>query len=394
MEFVNYIERGLVDRVEAQLARGKSVLLLGPRQTGKTTLLDRLQVDLRVNLVDVTQRQRYEADPGQLAGELAALPTRKAKVPRVILDEIQKVPALLDVVQAHVDKKAAQFILSGSSARKLRRGGANLLPGRIVALRLDPLTFDEFPAQSLDDLLRYGSLPAICTESNAAHREEDLRSYVQTYLEEEVRAEAIVRSVGSFARFLELAALESGNLVSFRALSQQIGVSHTTVAAYYEILEDCLVAERVDPLTESKTRKKLTKSSRWLMFDLGVRRLAAGEGIRLTPDRLGQLFEQFVGLELIRLSRRDHPGTSVHFWRDSDGPEVDWVVRRGDRLVPIEVKWTTTPGVRDVRHLRVFLDEHRTAAEAFVICRVPRPVKIENKILALPWQDLRRVFEG
>jgi predicted AAA+ superfamily ATPase len=388
---MDYIRRQLASRLEAQLARGKSILLLGPRQTGKTTMLARVPVDLRIDLIDPAVRQRYEAAPGQLAGELAALPARSGRPPRVVLDEIQKVPALLDVVQGMVDKRAAQFILSGSSARKLRRGGANLLPGRVVAMRLDPLTLDEMENPQLDDLLRYGSLPAMVREGNPTHRDDDLRSYVQTYLEQEVRAEAIVRSVGSFARFLELAALESGNLVSFRALSQQVGVAHTTIASYFEILEDCLVAERVDPLSESKTRKKLTKSSRWILFDLGVRRLAADEGVKLKPERLGQLFEQFVGLELIRVARRDFPHARVQFWRDADGVEVDWVVRTPDGMVPVEVKWNTMPTARDARHLRVFMDEYRAAA-AFVICRVPRPVRIESKIMALPWQDMRRVF--
>ena len=394
MERMNYITRRLRGTVEAQLERGKSVLLLGPRQTGKTWLLEQLDVDVRLDLMDVAQRQRYEADPGQLAGEVAALPARRGKVPRVVIDEVQRAPALLDVVQGLVDRRAAQFLLSGSSARKLRRGGANLLPGRIVTLRLDPFTIDELPAADLDDLLIFGALPAIYSESNRAHRELDLRSYVQVYLEEEVRAEALVRNVGSFARFLPLAALESGNLVSFRALSQQIGVSHTTIAAFYEILVDCLVAERVEPLTESKTRKRLTKSCRWLLFDLGVRRLAADEAVKLTPQRLGQLFEQFVGLELIRVARRDFPDVRVHFWRDADGPEVDWVLRRGDTLVPIEVKWTDVPQARDMRHLRVFLDEYSAAREAYVICRVPRPVRLADGVLALPWQDLRRVFGG
>jgi predicted AAA+ superfamily ATPase len=201
-----------------------------------------------------------------------------------------------------------------------------------------------------------------------------------------------VRSIGSFGRFLELAALESGGIVSFRELSQHVGVSHTAIASYYEILEDCLVAERVDPLTRSRTRKRLTRSPRWLLFDLGVRRLAANEGTRLAPDRLGMLFEQLIGLELIRRVRRDHPGTRLHFWRVPQGPEVDWVLARDGELVPIETKWTTSPEPRQARHLRVFLDEYKTARIAYLVCRTPRRVQIEERIVALPWQDLEAVF--
>jgi len=388
MGLMSYIPRRLEPEIGHTLARGKSVLLLGPRQTGKTTLLERLAADLRLSLVVPATRQRYERDPGQLLGEIAALHEQSRKRSLVVLDEVQKVPALLDVVQAAIDGKLALFVLCGSSARKLRRGGAvNLLPGRLVTLRLDPLALDELPSADLNTLLLDGSLPGIRTVERAADREVDLESYVETYLEEEVRAEALVRNLGGFARFLELAGLESGNLVSFRALSQDVGVSHTTIAGFYEILEDCLVAERVDPLTRSRTRKKLTRSSRHIIFDLGVRRLCAREGRRLSRDRLGQLFEQFVGLELIRLTRCV-PGAAVRFWRDPDGPEVDWLIDYRGKYLPIETKWTDTPSLRHARHLRIFLDEYPNAPRGIVVCRVPRRMRLADRVDALPWQEL------
>lgn len=386
------IARRLAPLLERHLTRGKSILLLGPRQTGKTTLLASVRADLRLSFVDPAVRQRYERNPGLLAAEVAALPRTRGRVPRIVLDEVQKVPALMDAVQGLIDGKRGQFVLCGSSARKLRRGDANLLPGRVVTLHLDPLTVDELNRPDLDALLRYGSLPAIWTTPSDADRETDLASYVSGYLEEEVRAEALVRSVGSFARFLELAALESGGIVTFRELAQHIGVVHTTISSYYEILEDCLVAERVDPLTRSRTRRKLTRSSRWILFDLGVRRLAANEGRRLTPDRLGQLFEQMIGLELIRRTRRDLPGSRVHFWRVPQGPQVDWVVAREGALVPIETKWSEAPGLRDAHHLDLFLDEYREAETAYVVCRAPRRFRITDRIIALPWQDLGEVL--
>lgn len=296
-------------------------------------------------------------------------------------------------MQVAIDGQHAQFVLSGSSARKLRRGRVNLLPGRIVGLRLDPLCLEELRGADLPSLVLFGSLPGIAMVPEPADREVDLESYVQTYLEEEVRAEALVRSLGLFSRFLELAGLESGNIVSFRALSQEIGVSHTTIASFYEILGDCLVAERVDPLTQSKTRKKLTRSSRYLIFDMGVRRLCAGEGARLSATRMGQLFEQFVGLELIRAARLRGPGTTISFWRDPDGPEVDWVIVGGDRYVPIEVKWTDAPTARDARHVQVFLDEYPSASAGFVVCRSPRRLRLADRIQALPWQELPAAFE-
>lgn len=189
-----------------------------------------------------------------------------------------------------------------------------------------------------------------------------------------------------------LAGLESGNIVSFRGLSQELGNTHTTVAGFYEILHDCLVAERIDPLTRSRTRKKLTKSSRYLVFDMGVRRLCANEGTRPHRDRLGQLFEQFVGLELLRQSRIAQHETHVRFWRDPDGPEVDWVIERRGELRPVEVKWTDAPDRRDARHLETFLAEYPEAHRGFIVCQTPRPVKISERVTALPWQDLGSVL--
>ena len=163
------------------------------------------------------------------------------------------------------------------------------------------------------------------------------------YLEEEVRAEAFVRNLGTFARFLELAAADSGRIANFRNLSREIGIAHTTIAAYYGVLEDCLVAERIDPIVKSRTRKKLTRSPKFLLFDLGLRRACAREGRRLSAESMGGLLEQWTGLELVRILRSSGLPWRLRFWRDPDGPEVDWVIEAEDRLIPIEVKWTENP---------------------------------------------------
>jgi predicted AAA+ superfamily ATPase len=314
--------------------------------------------------------------------------------PLVIVDEVQKVPALLDVGQDLIDRRKAQFIFTGSSARKLRRGrDVNLLPGRVVALRLDPLLLEEAPRTELRPCVLFGALPAIRTATRDADRETDLRSYVETYLEEEIRQEALVRNVGAFGRFLELAALSSGTIVNYTRVSQDVGVSAVTIQAYYEILLDCLVAERVDPITRSTSRKKLTKASRYLLFDLGVRRLAAREGMRPHPERLGEIFEQFVGLELIRFCRLHAPDARVMFWRDPDGPEIDWVVVRRGTHLPIEVKLTQRPTERDAKHLQVFMNEYR-AGEGLVVCSVPRAARLSKGVTAIPWQDLPAIMHA
>jgi predicted AAA+ superfamily ATPase len=378
------------------LERQKSVLLLGPRQTGKTTLVESLQPDLLLNFLRPEVRQRYERSPQLLGAEVEALAERaRGRKPLVVLDEVQRVPELVNSVQDLVDRRLARFVLTGSSARKLRRGpGVNLLPGRLLPLRLDPLSLAERVPPTLEEALLYGSLPGMALAEDAAMREEDLRAYTTLYLEEEVRAEALVRNLGRFSRFLQLAALEAGNISHFRGIAQELGVPHTTVAGYYEILEDCLIAERIEALSASRTRKKLTKSPRYLFFDLGVRRAAADEGRRLPRRVLGALFEQFVGLELLRATREVSTNLKLCFWRDPDGPEVDWIVVGDDRWMPVEVKWTDAPTERDTRHLQTFLSEYSKAREGVVVCRTPRRFKIAPKITAVPWQEIHSLVKN
>ncbi len=393
METMKYIPRLLEGRIRHTIERGKSVLLMGARQTGKTTLARQFKSDLSISFVQPDVRQRYEKAPHLLKSEVEAIaPDVNGKRPLVILDEIQKVPVILDVVQDMIDRGVANFILTGSSARKLRRGAqVNLLPGRVVAFRMDPFSLREFPAKDLAERLLYGSLPGILVVQALPDRETDLGAYVTTYLEEEIRAEAVVRNIGDFARFLELAASESGGIINLRKLSQEIGVSHTTIGAYYQILEDCLIAERIEPLTHSKTRKKLTKSDKYLFFDLGVRRLAAREGTKLSRDTMGLVFEQFIGLELLRSAHTNGKGDKLRFWRDPDGPEVDWVVDADGVYTPIEVKWTENPASADIRHLEVFLSEYKTAGTGYLVCRVPRKAKLSDRIFAIPWQSIDEI---
>ncbi len=326
-----------------------------------------------------------------LIREVESLKASKGSKPLVIVDEIQKVPALMDSVQYLIDKNIAQFILTGSSTRKLsRQKNINLLPGRVIQLRLDPLSLQELSVElpSEEDFLIYGSLPAIRLEQDPHIREEELDSYVDLYLEDEIRAEALVRDIGSFENFLRLAATESGNIVNFDKISQDVGRARTTLASYYQILEDCLIAERVTPYTESLSRRKLIKSPKYLLFDLGLRRLPAEEPSVLPEKYLGALFEQFVGLELIRWARLQQTKTSVHFWKDSAGPEVDWILRRHDSLLPIEVKWTDNPSLRDAKHVELFLKDYPLAKMGYVVCRVKQPQMLTSGIEAISWKDL------
>lgn len=393
---MTYIPRKIEKVIQQYLKRGWSILLLGPRQTGKTTLLDQLSVDLTISFAMPDVRLQYELDVGLLINTVSTLAKQIKKKPLIIVDEIQKVPLMMDAVQYLIDKKIAQFILTGSSARKLKHGKyINLLPGRVYALDMYPLSIDEIPKEKLilEELLLYGSMPAVINFDATEDKALLLENYVATYLDDEIRLEALVRNVVHFARFLELAASESGYLVNFTKLSQLIGVAHTTIMEYYQILDDCLVAERIEPLLESKTRHKLSKSQKYIIFDLGVRRTAAKEGIKLPEKYIEHVFEQFIGLELIKYAKRQSQRTTIKYWRDLSGIEVDWVVQTPDRLIPIEVKYTEKPTMSDAKHLKIFLKEYDNATMGFLVCRVPYKKQLTDNIIILPWQELPELID-
>lgn len=393
---MTYIRRKIAGNILDVLKRGKSVLLLGARQTGKTTMINKEIVpDIIYSFVDPEVRIRYEKDPALLARELKLALQTWDKPPIIFIDEIQRVPNVTDIAQLLIDQKKAQFILTGSSAHKLKHGASvNLLPGRVVALTMDPLHFDELPKnwKNLNDILLYGTLPFIVLDNNDDNREADLRSYVTTYLEEEIRSEALVRNIGNFSRFLELAASESGHIVNFTKLSQDVGVASTTIIDYYQLLEDCMITLRIDPIIHSTSHRRLIKSPKYLFFDLGVRRACTNEGNQLPEKYLAHLFEQYIGIELIH-QIRDLPSSQLRYWRDSNNVEVDYVLENSGKYTPIEVKWTEEPSIKDARHLLKFLSEYKNTDKGYIICRTPYAVEISENIVALPWWKLKeRIF--
>lgn len=393
---MEYIHRFIESKIRESLDRGKGVLLLGPRQTGKTTLIEKqINPDISYTFAKSSIRQRYEQNPTLLEQELEERIQSYSQPPIVFIDEVQKIPAVMDIAQYLLDKKLAKMILTGSSARKLKTGkGINLLPGRVVSLNLSPFLYEEIKDLNfnLEELLLYGTLPGIILEKDNNLRETDLRSYITTYLEEEVRAEALVRNVGQFSRFLEIAAGESGKQLNFTRLSQDIGVADTTIKNYFQILEDCLIAHRIDPITNSQTKRRLIKSPKYLFFDLGVRRTCANEGTKLPQRVLGDLFEHLVGNELINRSQLSMPPVWVKYWRDTSGMEIDYVLDFQHQYIPIEVKWSDKPQANDAKHLMKFINEHSQTKQGYIVCRTPHRYKITDNITALPWQEINLIF--
>jgi predicted AAA+ superfamily ATPase len=393
-------------------------LVFGARQTGKSTLLRTLLPDAAVwlDLSRPLDRAEHLRNPDLLVQRCRALP-KSRRPATVVVDEAQNVPAVFDAVQ-HLydsDKRRWRFVLCGSSARKLRVTGANLLPGRSLLHHLYPLLVAErppagagkmqagtplpmsmpgevgeprFPATDLSERLVFGELPGVAIAARA-QRGELLRAYTLLYLEEELRREALVKSWPAFARFLQLAAAESGRMINYAGISREAGVSLPTVKTYYQLLEDMFIGFRVTAFSGSP-RKSLLSTERFFFFDVGVRNAAAELPLEAATVRAnpGPVFEQWVGIELWKRLQYLGGGT-LHYLRTKAGAEVDFIIARGGRLIPIEVKWTEHPAPGDARHLLTFLDEHpKHARHGYVVCRCTAPLALTDRVTALPWSLL------
>jgi predicted AAA+ superfamily ATPase len=360
------------------VAHRRNILLLGPRQVGKSTLLTSLGPDLTINLASLATFRQYVTEPERLERELLAAP---AATRTVLIDEIQRVPALLDAVQAIVDAQARRFrfLLSGSSARKLRRGHANLLPGRVLVEYLHPLLACEIGnAFHLDAVLAHGTLPGICAEPDAAIRAQDLRSYSDVYLREEIQAEALVRDVGGYARLLDLIAASSGRIINLHALSGDAGVGYETARRYLDILEDTLVLFRI-PAWSGSDRASFITHPKILLFDLGVRNALLRRPLdRPLDDERGLLLEHFVGLELRRRCGGLWPEAKLWHVRTRRGAEVDYVVEAGRELWAIEVKASRSATDRDARALAAFAERTSRVTRRIVVFLGPRRQQLDG----------------
>ena len=405
--------RWITSRLEARLHKGFVEILFGARQTGKTTLLrSLLNPDLEYNLADPRERTRLLANPGAFIGECEALP--EDGHPKIVfVDEAQTVPSVFDSVQTLYDNSPHRwkFVLCGSSARKLRWAGTNLLPGRSILHRLYPLILAERPASvsktkqtivpipapdpqnpfraaGLEERLAYGELPGIAELDDDEERRLVLQSYSEIHLQEEIRREALVKDWGAFVNFLRLAARESGGLLNYSGISREVGVSVPTVKGYYQLLEDMFMGFSI-PAFSGSPRKSVLSTPRFMFLDLGVRHAAAGipPGYEIVSVDPGRLIEQWVGSELYK--RLCYLGEGrLCYLRTRHGAEIDFIVEYRDTVIPVEVKWTEHPSRKDIRHLRPFLAETPNAKEGFVVCRCPRPIRLDKRILAIPWHDI------
>lgn len=369
------------------LPERQSAFLWGPRKVGKSTFLatafpesityDLLRTDL---LLDLTRR------PALLREQLLAADPARLPFP-VILDEVQKVPALLDEVHWLIENRDLRFILCGSSARKLKRGRANLLGGRAWRFQMHPLVTPELgPVEELDLLriLNRGTIPDHYQQEEYGR---SLDAYVRDYLKEEVFDEGLTRNVPAFSRFFDAIRYSHGELTNYANIARDCGVDAKTVKAYYEILVDTLLGRMVEPYKRRQSRQVIGKAPKFYLFDVGV----AGALIRrgaVSPgtDAFGRAFEHFILTELIAHASYTELHYDVRFWRTKSGQEVDFVLGEGE--VAIEVKATGRVDNRELRSIKAFAEDN-TPRAAFVVCDESAE-RIVDGIRVTPW----RVFLG
>jgi len=335
----------------------RSFLLLGPRGTGKTTWLRQQLPGARwYNLLLDRELLRLMRDPGVFRQEVEALPRGSW----IVVDEVQKLPSLLNEVHDALTSapRRWRFALTGSSARRLRREDVNLLGGRVVSRRMAPLTAAEAGTQaSVEDWLRFGGLPLVRSERTPAGRIDLLEAYVETYLTQEVRAEAVVRSLESFTRFLEVAALANGQVTNVASIARDAAVARPTVQGYFDVLVDTLIGSWL-PAWRPRAKVKEAGHPKFYLFDTGVVR-ALSRRLRepLDSQERGTLLETLVYHELRAQVAYSRCGGEFSFYRTPSGTEVDFVWMRGKRAVGIEVK--ATGRWRD-EHGRALIDLHRS----------------------------------
>ena len=334
----------------ADLLTRKSFFLFGPRATGKSTLIKR-QLSETATVIDLLDSRLYLRLLGS-PHDLESIIYSGHKTGIVVIDEIQRIPELLNEVHRLIENKKITFLLTGSSARKLRRGKANLLAGRVWESRMFPLTWKEITDFNLDRFLHYGGLPAVYLSN---YPDEELDAYVNTYLKEEIMAEGLIRKLPPFSRFLRSIALASGEMINFTKLANDCQVPPSTVTEYVGLLEDTLVGFLLPAWTESRKRKAIS-TAKFYFFDPGVTHMLAGtQTLDRNSHLYGKSFEQFIGMEIRAYLSYRRKKRELAYWRSTHGYEVDFLI---GIETAIEVKASQKVSGRDLRGLKALKEEN------------------------------------
>lgn len=367
-----------------------SILLLGPRGTGKSTWIHHHFRDASIyDLLSTSEAIRLSREPSALYREVATEPADRW----IVIDEVQKVPALLDEVHRLIENHGRRFILSGSSARKLRRGGTNLLAGRALVTQMFPFVSAELDARfSVENMLAHGSLPlAVLGEDPVSY----LSTYAETYLQEEIKAEALTRNIGQFARFLEVAARQNGQVTNMAGIARDAAVSRQTVQNYFGVLVDTLIGHWLDPW-KLKRRTKQVQHPKFYLFDPGVARALSGRiAYPVTHEERGPLLETLLLNEIRSFLSYSKRLYKIYFWRNYDGIEVDFLCETGSGFVAAEFKSSNRWDKRFGKGLQRMRAELGTQLTACYGVYLGERAALFNDVHILPADDfLRRLWNG
>ena len=364
--------------------------LWGPRQTGKSTLLKERYPEARwLDLLKADEFRRYSDNPELLRQEIILDGPPPGN--QIVIDEVQKVPALLDEAHWLIENRGVQFALCGSSARKVRHGAANLLGGRALRFELHGLVAAELgDAFDLTQVLNHGYLPRMVEVARPRQR---LDAYIANYLREEVAAEGLVRNLPAFSGFLTAAALTDGEIVNFSNLAADCGVSSHTAKSYFEILEDTLLGRWL-PAYRKRPKRRLVTAPKFYFADVGVvNRLAKRGALAPGGELYGKAFENWVFHELAAYLAYQEIDAGLSYWRLAGGAEVDFVL--GDMQLAVEAKASEKIVARHLKGLRTLAQEHPNAERRVVVCLEPRPRRTEDGIDVLPAAEFaHRLWQG
>jgi len=372
--------------LKMKLPKGQSAFLWGARKTGKSTYLKQhFPHSITYDLLKTDELTRLLASPHLLREELIALSSKQLHQP-IIIDEIQKVPLLLNEVHWLIENKQLGFILCGSSARKLKRGAANLLGGRAWRFNFYPFVYKEIKDFNLLQTFNHGLLPSHYLSNQPLRM---LRAYVNDYLREEIQEEGIVRNLPAFARFMDLVGFTNGQLLNFTNIARDCAVDAKTVKEYYQILQDTLLGYLIFPFHKKIKRELIQTTPKFYLFDVGIANYLRKRKIEiLQGNDAGDAFENFILMELVAFLGLHELDIPIQYWRSKTGLEVDFILNQGK--VAIEVKITSHPHVSDMKGLIAYCEDY-SPQYAIVVCQVPRKrilTTIKNTpILALPWQE-------
>ncbi len=366
----------------ANLLKKRSYFLMGPRGVGKSTLIEQTLPQAKIyDLLDAAQFQRLVMDPTLISQETTADTL-------VVIDEIQKFPSLLDEVHRLIVKRKQTFLLTGSSVSKLRKSGVNLLAGRAFQASLLPLTSQEIPDFDLLTYINTTGLPEFYGSADAG---DYLKAYVGTYLQQEIKAEALTRNLLGFVRFLEVVALCNGEEINYANLSSDCGVPARTLEAYFGILNDTLLGFSVSPFLATTKRKAITRA-KYFLFDVGIVNALTQRGqIELKSELFGRAFEHFIALELRAFLAYQQIDLPLQYWRSTSHFEVDFII--GNRLA-IEIKATDLVKDKHLKSLRALKEEGLIKTYA-VISLDSHKRLTEDGIIIWPWREfLNQLWAG